>query len=238
MAAATWTLTGTRSAKAVSGSGTADAPILSTDGVSLDRVASVLVTLEADYGKTLTGTGSVLFYTLDPKMHGQSTVTIASAVAGNKVTINGIDFTAVANGATPTGNQWAVGAGGTADADSATALAAAINAASASCFATASAAAGVVTLTSTLPGTDPRSIPLAKTGNPITLSHSAIPAPWAKASSLDLNTTDTGVRRSSLAAIEVFGRVGKICAIPSSVGLSAGGLTLYVSTVDPSGNAN
>lgn len=56
----------------------------------------------------------------------EATLTIATAVAGNKVTINGVVFTAIANGGTPVkaNHEWAVGS---TDAESASALAAAIN---------------------------------------------------------------------------------------------------------------
>lgn len=77
--------------------------------------------------------------------------TAASTAAADTCVVNGITFTAIANGATPSGNQFAVGTGGTADADTATALAAAINAAGISGI-TASAASAVVTIVASEPG--------------------------------------------------------------------------------------
>lgn len=59
-------------------------------------------------------------------------VTCASVTAGNTLTVDGVTFTAIANGAgTSTTKQFEVGTGGTANADTANALAATINAYSA-----------------------------------------------------------------------------------------------------------
>lgn len=83
-----------------------------------------------------------------------ATLTIATAVASNAITINGQTYTAIANGATASGRQWPIGAGGTADADSAASLAAIINdVLFGVAGVTASAAGGVITLTATEPGT-------------------------------------------------------------------------------------
>jgi len=98
------------------------------------------------------------------------TITIATAVAGNTVTIAGKTFTALANGSTAAAYQWAVGTGGTADADSATALANAINLQALEVHVTATAASNVVTITCDLVGAAGNAITLTKVGTPITVS--------------------------------------------------------------------
>lgn len=87
------------------------------------------------------------------------TVTCASAVANDTVTINGVVFTAVSG--TPTANQFQVGVTDTADAAS---LAAAINTsvtALVSGYATATSALGVVTIQSAFYGTSGNQTTLA-----------------------------------------------------------------------------
>jgi hypothetical protein len=59
--AAAWTQTGARSAQAVEAL-TETEPALSTDGVSLADVASVIPVLHAPVGQTFTGVGSLLGY--------------------------------------------------------------------------------------------------------------------------------------------------------------------------------
>jgi hypothetical protein len=85
----------------------------------------------------------------------EATLTCATVIATNVVTINGLTFTAIANGGTPAAGtrQFAVGTGGTANADTATALAAIINDTVLGVPGiTASANAAVVTLNATNPG--------------------------------------------------------------------------------------
>lgn len=108
-------------------------------------------------------------------VRASATATIVSAAANDAVTINGVAFTAIANGGSPTGNQWAVGAGGTADADSATALAAAINAsttAKVQNYVTATAASNVVTIRAKQPGLAGNMFTLTDTGTTITVTGS------------------------------------------------------------------
>jgi phage tail sheath gpL-like len=91
------------------------------------------------------------------------TFTLASMVATNTVTINGVVFTCVASGAT--GNQFNVG--GT-DALTATALAAAINASVTALVVnvvTAAAVGAVVTVTAVDPGLVGNSITIANSAN-------------------------------------------------------------------------
>jgi hypothetical protein len=64
-AAATWTATGARSAKAVCASGTCDAPTLATEGANLDAVSAVSVLVCADSGQTITGGSGVSLYFYD-----------------------------------------------------------------------------------------------------------------------------------------------------------------------------
>lgn len=107
--------------------------------------------------------------------YATGTATITTAVVGNKLTIAGHDFTAIANGATPTGDEWAVGTGGTADADSATALSAAINGSTTEGVAgvvQASADAGVVTVIAWNEGAAGNAITFTRTGAPIAVSGS------------------------------------------------------------------
>ena len=65
MAAATWSSPDPKTSKAVSGSGTTDAPTLATQGLELDRVAGFFVTAEADSGQTLSGAGALTAYWYD-----------------------------------------------------------------------------------------------------------------------------------------------------------------------------
>ncbi len=97
----------------------------------------------------------------------KATVTCATVIATNKITINGHDVVAIANGGNPVGDQFAVGAGGTADADTATALAAAINASATAGIAgyvTAKAVGAVVTITATASGVHGNRTTLTSTG--------------------------------------------------------------------------
>jgi hypothetical protein len=99
------------------------------------------------------------------------TATIASGLtATEKITIQGVDFTAVASGAT--GNQFNLGADENAAAAN---LAAAINASTSPAVrgaVTASAASAVVTITARTPGTGGNAITLTRTGAHITVSGS------------------------------------------------------------------
>ena len=80
-----------------------------------------------------------------------ATVTFSSVIATDAVTINGVTLTAIANGATPGANEFAIGAGGSVDSGAATNLAALINSLAATtmpgCYATAAGA--VVTVSHT-----------------------------------------------------------------------------------------
>jgi len=102
--------------------------------------------------------------------YAKGTITITAAAARNSAIVNGIAFDAVANGAGPVGTQWAVGAGGTANNDSATALAAAITAAKARCKCTAAAVGAVVTVTSAVEGPEANGFGLVAIGVPLALS--------------------------------------------------------------------
>lgn len=109
----------------------------------------------------------------DDSVAASATATIESAAATDSITINGVEFAGVANGGSPTGNQWEVGAGGTADADSATALAAAINAsetAKIAGYVTATAASNVVTITAVHSGVSGNMFTLTDTGTTITVT--------------------------------------------------------------------
>ncbi len=106
--------------------------------------------------------------------YAKGTITITTAVARNSAIVNGIAFDAVANGAGAVGTQWTVGAGGTANADSATALAAAITAARARCKCTAAAVGAVVTITSTVEAPEANTFDLVAIGAPLALSGASL----------------------------------------------------------------
>lgn len=115
---------------------------------------------------------SVSYSTADA-VQASATATIVTAVATNSITINGAAFAGVSSN--PTGDQWVVGSGGSADADSATNLAAAINASTTARVAgvvMATAASNVVTITAVVPGLAGNGITLTKSGAPITVTGS------------------------------------------------------------------
>lgn len=93
-------------------------------------------------------TGTTADITDDGSAHATNTVTCAAVQVGDTVTVGGVVFTAIANGGSPTGTQFALGTGGSANADTAAALAAAITSATEDCGATAEAVLAVVTITS------------------------------------------------------------------------------------------
>jgi hypothetical protein len=106
-------------------------------------------------------------------VRASATGTCATVIATDKITINGHDFVAIANGEIPAGDEFAVGAGDTADADTATALAAAINAsetAGVAGYVTATAAGAVVTITATASGVLGNRTTLTSTGGTITVT--------------------------------------------------------------------
>jgi len=65
MAAATWTAPNPKTSKAVSASGTTDAPTLVTEGLDLYRTKGFFVTAEADGAQTLSGAGALTAYFWD-----------------------------------------------------------------------------------------------------------------------------------------------------------------------------
>lgn len=115
--------------------------------------------------------GSVNVYAdaSDP-VQASATATIATAVAGNSITIGGTTITASAAPATEsdflvTGTDTVVAA----------AVAACVNAHSViSKIASATSAANVVTISCTVPGVIGNQVPVAKVGVPITLSSAAL----------------------------------------------------------------
>lgn len=102
-----------------------------------------------------------------------ATATCASVVATNTLVVGKTTFTAIANGGSPTAIQFAVGAGGTADADTAAAIAAAINAnTTTNKIVSASAAAAVVTVTALHGGLLGNHVAFSSTGGTITCTGS------------------------------------------------------------------
>ena len=103
---------------------------------------------------------------VDPRATG--TVTLATAVAGNTVTVNGLVYTGVV-GVPANYTQFSVD---TSDTAAAASLAAAINTreANGNYAVTATAALGVVTVKAVADGTAGNAITLAKVGTPVTVS--------------------------------------------------------------------
>lgn len=100
--------------------------------------------------------------------HASGTITLATAVADNTVTINGHLYTAVA-GAPANFAEFSIDTG---DTEAAASLAAAINAREAAYnnVVTATSALGVVTVRATADGTAGNAVTMTKVGAPITLS--------------------------------------------------------------------
>lgn len=117
------------------------------------------------------------------------TLTFVSVIATDVLTINGVDFTCVASGAT--GNQFNVGGDDTA---SAAAAVTAINASatdlvSGTCV--ASSAAGVVTITAKYPGTTGNAITIASGDATITASGARLEnGSDGTETNFDIGTTD------------------------------------------------
>jgi hypothetical protein len=127
-------------------------------------------------------------------------VTCAAVQAADTVTIGGVVFTAIANGQTPTAGQFAVGAGGTANADTAAALTAAIMAAAGAnggVNATNTAGQATVTISAVEAGAAGNDITLATStavrlaittaGGKLAGAYDAAADEWPIESSLDLS---------------------------------------------------
>jgi phage tail sheath gpL-like len=113
------------------------------------------------------------------------TFTLASVIATDAISINGVTFTCVASGAT--GNQFNVGVSDTATAAN---LAAAINAsvtALVSGYVTASAAATVVTVSAAIPGILGNAITIASADATITASGARLTGGAADSSAITLS---------------------------------------------------
>lgn len=123
---------------------------------------------------------------VDPRAVG--TITLAAAVAGNTVTVNGLTYTAV-TGAAADNTQFSVDGTDTADA---TALAAAINdrEANSNYAVTATSALGVVTVKAVADGTAGNAITLAKVGAPVTLSGATLAGGTATGGFTSSSTTN------------------------------------------------
>jgi hypothetical protein len=164
------------------------------------------------------------------------TATCASVVAGDKLTVAGVDFTAVA--AAPAVNEFKVG--GT-DAATAANLAAAINAAQYAGLVPviATVAAAVVTVISVVPGVPGNSVTLAQAGGHITVSGAVLaggvalsigagaslaaylvnPATGSLNRAVDFDAILTAaLAAQGLLAIPVSGGSGRLVALPAAVG--------------------
>lgn len=171
----------------VSGRNTATLQRFQTAGGKYERVRSILNFLESlqTGGELAAGSGSppsIAVTVQDSEVRASGTLTLASVVATDTVTINGVTFTAVASGAT--GNQFNVGVSDTA---TATNLAAAINASVTSLvsgYVTASSSAAVVTVTSAFYGLAGNMTTLASAGGTITVSGARLTGGAADASAV------------------------------------------------------
>lgn len=134
-------------------------------------MATTWTTLGVRGAKAVCTTGTETF-----PVPAKATVTVAfaSAVAGNTVTLRGITFTAIANGATPaTAAEFPVGAGGSANSDTGVAFVAALARTYHLHGCTGVNANGTVTITAGVYGTDGH-YAITKVGNPITLGAAAL----------------------------------------------------------------
>jgi len=146
-------------------------------------------------------------------VQASATVAFSTAVAGNTVTLRGNTFTAIANGGTPANlYQFAVGTGGTADADTGDAFAAAVNATTDVHGCTGTNAAGTVTVRAVEYGTGPNAWTLTKVGDPITLG----------AAVLEDGVDISGVPLADVGAVSV-----KAEADTKTATLTGGALTCY-----------
>lgn len=137
--------------------------------ININRLQNLLKGFEVG---SFLGSIAIFGASADPA-YGSGTITLATAVAGNSVTIGQTVFTASASPSsnTATAVDWLVTGS---DTVAAAALAAAINANTLGVapYISATSALGVVTITCRVPGVIGNNITLSKSGAPITLSAS------------------------------------------------------------------
>jgi hypothetical protein len=167
----TFTLAGTATVMAESGGNTVTVSALQKGGLgnalsvkTLGLVATTTATCATVVATNTLVVNGVEFLALQQRATG--TITAAAVVAGNTCSIGGNTFTAQAAASTLGSAHFTLGAGGSADTDSATSLAAQINA-----FAPLS---GVVTATSVLGVVTVRAVTSGTAGNAILLTGTAI----------------------------------------------------------------
>jgi hypothetical protein len=177
-------------------------------------------------------------------------VTCAGVQANDTVTIGGVEFTAIANGGTPAALEFEVGAGGTADADTAAALAAAIgDAAGANGGVNASNTAGqaTVTISAVTAGAAGNDITIATStgvrlaittaGGKLAGAYDAAQDEWPIESSLDLSAAALAAAISAseneaIAGIVTASAAAAVCTVSAVLGGSAGNLLTFTKTGD------
>jgi allophanate hydrolase subunit 1 len=135
--------------------------------------------------------GTATLVSVNAAAAASGTATLVDVVAGNKLTIAGVDFTAVA--AAPGANEFVVGDGPTKDNDTATNLATAINASISEGVAgvvTATPSTNTVVVTADAAGVAGNSITFTKTGDPITVTGSGTLEGGLDACKLTINGVD------------------------------------------------
>lgn len=176
-------------------------------------------------------------------------ITCAGVLANDTVTIAGVVFTAIANGGTPTAAQFVVGAGGTANADTAASLAAQLAAAAGTTGVNASNVAGqaTVTLSAVAAGVAGNAITVATSnatrlaittaGGKLAGAYDAAQNEWPIESSLDLSAAALAyaIRYSahaSIAGVVDATAEGAVCTVTSDVLGSAGNALTFTKTGD------
>ncbi len=214
----TYTLKGTVLTE-VNTDGTRAAPTLITDGLSVQDLSAVAVVVSADLTRTLSGTGTVDCYVYIPKVcdtAATGTITLATSSGAITATVGGYEV----------GLTWA-----TTDDATAAALAVLLNAhVNIRALVHAVAVAGVITLTSTSPGPVGNAVSLAVTGTNVSRSAATLTGGirWVRAPAFDLSVTASAVRDQSFPAFELLvPRDARVCFKATTVGLSAGGVTVH-----------
>jgi S-layer protein len=203
VAAATGTATLSSVNAAAAASGTAT--LVSVNAAAAASGTATLISVNA----AAAASGTATLVSVNAAAAASGTATLVDVVAGNKLTIAGVDFTAVA--ADPGANEFVVGDGPTKDNDTATNLATAINAS------TSEGVAGVVTATPSTntvivaadaSGVLGNTITFTKTGDPITVTGSGTLEGGLDACKLNINGVDFTAVAADPGANEFIAAVG------------------------------
>jgi S-layer protein len=185
VAAATGTATLSSVNAAAAASGTAT--LVSVNAAAAASGTATLISVNA----AAAASGTATLVSVNAAAAASGTATLVDVVAGNKLTIAGVDFTAVA--AAPGANEFVVGDGPTKDNDTATNLATAINASISEGVAgvvTATPSTNTVVVTADAAGVAGNSITFTKTGDPITVTGSGTLEGGLDACKLTINGVD------------------------------------------------